>query len=152
MPGYYIITIAAFLFISLLTLYRLKSVPLRIGNRGRVDFGFMSFISAISYLALLNVIVFAGLKEIGIQKSSLFAAMWLAGLVGGILLKKPILNFFAGMLIRVFLHFKGEETVRHKGESAVILEVKTFETILKLSENRSIFVSNASVCMQYILN
>jgi small-conductance mechanosensitive channel len=152
MSEYHIFVIVVFSILLLWTMHLLKNIFRTIGNRGRVDFRFMSFISAISYLALLNAIVFASLREIGIQNSATFAAVWISGLAAGVYLKKPVSNFVAGILIRLFLLLRGDATVRHNGEFAVVSEVKAFETRLKLSENNAVLVSNSRLCLQYILN
>lgn len=73
--------------------------------RDRLDAILVSFGGNLAYGAVLGIAILAALHQLGVQTTSIVAALGAAGLAIGLALQGSLANFAAGILIVIFRPF-----------------------------------------------
>ena len=121
-------------------------------ERSKVDETLISFTCHLSYIALLIIVVIAALNKLGIQTASFIAILGAAGLAVGLALQGSLSNFAAGVLIIIFRPFKVNDFIEAAGIGATVEEIEIFTTKLKTPDNKTVFVPNAKITADKIIN
>lgn len=111
-----------------------------------------SFVTHVTYIALLTFVVIAALGNLGIQTGSFIAVVGAAGLAIGLALQGSLSNFAAGVLIVIFRPFKVGDYIDGAGVSGTVTEIQIFNTILTSIDNKLIIVPNAKLTGDNIIN
>lgn len=121
-------------------------------KRSKVDETLISFTCNLSYIALLIIVIIAALNKLGIQTASIIAILGAAGLAVGLALQGSLANFAAGVLIIIFRPFKVNDYIEAAGIGGTVEEIQIFTTKLKTPDNKTIFVPNAKITADKIIN
>lgn len=121
-------------------------------KRSKVDETLISFTGHLSYIALLIIVVIAALNKLGIQTTSFIAILGAAGLAVGLALQGSLANFAAGVLLIVFRPFRVNDYIEAAGIGGTVEEIQIFTTKLKTPDNKTIFVPNAKITADKIIN
>ncbi len=121
-------------------------------NSRGVDPTITSFISNITYYAMLVMVVIAALGQLGVQTASFVAIIGAAGLAVGFALQGSLANFAAGVMLILFRPFKIGDFVEAGGTAGVVNEISIFSTILKTGDNKTVIISNGTVMGGNIIN
>ena len=105
-----------------------------------------------AYIALLLLVIFAALEQIGVNTTSALAVFGAASLAVGLAVKDSLSNFASGVLIAYFEPFKLNHYVEAGGSSGTVIEVGMFNTILLTPDNKRIIVPNSLVYNGTIVN
>jgi len=124
----------------------------RVLSARNVDATLTGFLSSITYLALMTMVVIAALQKLGVQTTSFIAVLGAATLAIGFALQGSLSNFAAGVLIIFFRPFRAGDYVEVAGVAGVVLDVQVFATSLKTPDNKKIVVPNGSVMGGNITN
>lgn len=130
----------------------LRNILEKMMRKGKVDETLISFISHLTYILLLVIIVIAALNQLGIQTTSFIAIIGAAGLAVGLALQGSLANFAAGVLMIIFRPFKVGDYVEAGGTAGTINEINIFTTVLTSPDNRVIIVPNAKITGDNIVN
>jgi len=121
-------------------------------ERGRVDPMLASFLSKLSYFALLAFVVVSSASMVGVQTASFVAVIGAAGLAVGFALQGSLSNFASGVMLLVFRPFRVGDFVEAAGTQGTVDEVGIFATTLKSPDNKRVIVSNSAVYGSTITN
>jgi len=130
----------------------LRNILVRIMRQGKVDETLISFVSHLTYIAVIIIVVIAALNQLGVQTTSFIAIIGAAGLAVGLALQGSLANFAAGVLMIIFRPFKVGDYIEGGGTAGTVEEIQIFNTILVTPDNKVIIVPNAQMTGGNIVN
>jgi|UniRef100_UPI0040499A26 small conductance mechanosensitive channel len=110
------------------------------------------FVTKISYVLLLLIVIMASLDMLGIRTTSLVAIIGAAGLAVGLALQGSLANFAAGVMIIIFRPFKIGDFIDAGGIKGIVEEISIFTTNLRTPDNLAVIVPNAKITDGSITN
>ena len=110
------------------------------------------FVTKISYVLLLLIVIMASLDMLGIRTTSLVAIIGAAGLAVGLALQGSMANFAAGVMIIIFRPFKIGDFIDAGGIKGIVDEISIFTTNLRTPDNLAVIVPNAKITDGSITN
>ncbi len=117
-----------------------------------VDPTLISFLASLSYWGLMAFLLISAVGIMGIQTSSLVAALGAAGLAVGLALQGSLSNFAAGMLIIIFRPFKVGEFIEAGGITGTVREITILTTVLNTVDNKKVIMPNSKIMDGTIVN
>ncbi len=150
--GLKVIAAAAILVIGYFAAIGIRGFIRRMLRRSRVDETLVSFITSVSYVAIMAFIIIAAVGKLGVQTASFVAVIGAAGLAVGLALQGSLANFAAGVLMVIFKPFKVGDFIEAGGSTGVVEEIGIFTTEIKSPDNKKIIVPNAKVTGDNIIN
>ncbi|MEM9948299.1 MAG: mechanosensitive ion channel domain-containing protein [Cyanobacteria bacterium P01_D01_bin.36] len=128
------------------TLARLtKRLVKKIMTKAQIDPTLTVFATNILFYAIMAFVVLAVLGQMGIETTSLAAAIGAAGLAIGLALQGSLTNFAAGIIIIIFRPFHVGDWVEADGYSGYIEEIELLTTTLKTLDNRTVIIPNGKL-------
>jgi len=124
----------------------------RLMIKRKVDGTLVSFVSHLSYVALLAFIIIAALNQLGIQTASFIAVLGAAGLAVGLALQGSLSNFAAGVLMIIFRPFRVGDYIEGAGTAGTVEQIQIFTTQLKSPDNKTIIIPNSKISGDNIVN
>ncbi|MFW1677027.1 mechanosensitive ion channel family protein [Pontibacter sp. JAM-7] len=124
----------------------------RILRKAKMDDMLVHFVSSISSILLLLVIVVASLNQLGVDTTSLIALVGAAGLAVGLALQDSLKNFAAGVMLIVFKPFREGDFVEASGVSGVVEKIHIFNTEMRTGDNRAVIIPNGGIYSGVIIN
>lgn len=121
-------------------------------QKGTVDETLVSFVSSLTYVAIMAFVIIAALGKLGVQTASFVAVLAAAGLAIGLALQGSLSNFAAGFLLIIFKPFKVGDFIEGGGATGVVEEIGIFTTELRSPDNKKIIVPNAKMTSDNIVN
>src|SRR5215475_9564927 len=121
-------------------------------TRAQVEPTVTRFLTHVSYVLLLIVVVIIALGQLGIQTTSLLAMLSAAGLAIGLALQGSLTNFAAGLLLILFRPIKQGDFIRAAGVEGTVQEVQILTTTLYTADNLRLTVPNAKIMQDTITN
>jgi small conductance mechanosensitive channel len=150
--GLKVIAALAIIVIGRFTAIGVRSLVRRLLKKSLVDETLVSFITSVSYVAIMAFVIIAALGQLGIQTASFVAVLGAAGLAVGLALQGSLANFAAGLLMIIFKPFKVGDFIEAGGVSGIVEEIGIFTTELKSPDNKKIIVPNAKATADNIIN
>ncbi|MFO7659880.1 MAG: mechanosensitive ion channel [Candidatus Cloacimonadaceae bacterium] len=111
-----------------------------------------NFLSSIIFFLVMLFVIIAAIAKIGIQTASLVAIIGGAGLAIGLALQGSLANFAGGVMLILFHPFKVGDTITGAGQTGKVHEIQMFSTIMIGEENKVIFIPNAKLSNDVIVN
>ena len=121
-------------------------------NKHNVDPTLTSFVTSVSYVAMMTFVVISALGVLGIPTAQFVAILGAAGLAVGLALQGSLSNFAAGVLMIIFKPLKVGDFIEAGGVAGSVEEVGIFTTIIKTPDNKKIIVPNSKVTGDNIVN
>lgn len=137
-----------FKFINIVT----KKIEKKLDNNPKVDTTIVKFLSPLISKILKFFIVVCYIGFIGIETSSIAAAITSAGLAIGLALQGSLSNFAGGFIIMLMRPFKVGDYIETCGESGVVENIQVFYTTLVTIDNRVIKIPNGQVASSTIID
>ncbi|MEO1445980.1 MAG: mechanosensitive ion channel domain-containing protein, partial [Cyanobacteria bacterium J06635_11] len=110
------------------------------------------FASNILFYVIMAFVVLAALGAVGIETTSLIAALGAAGLAIGLALQGSLTNFAAGIIIIIFQPFRVGDWVEVDGHSGYIMEIELLTTSLRTLDNRTVILPNGALTENSLVN
>ena len=110
------------------------------------------FISSFAGIALKIILIISVIGMLGFEMTSLLALMGGAGVAVGMALSGTLQNFAGGVMILVFKPFKVGDFIEAQGYSGKVKEIQIFSTILTTPDNKTVFIPNAPLSNQTLVN
>jgi len=130
----------------------IRKLIVKVMDKRKVDKTISSFISSLTFSALLVFVILAALSQLGIQTTSFMAIIGAAGLAIGLALQGSLSNFASGFLIILFKPFKVGDYVDAGGVSGIISKISVFTTEINSLDNKKIIVPNSQIMNGTIIN
>jgi small conductance mechanosensitive channel len=150
--GVRILAALAILVIGRIVAGAIKKGLARAMERSKVDTTLISFVTNVTYVALMAFVIIAAVGKLGVQTASFVAVIGAAGLAIGLALQGSLANFAAGVLMIIFRPFRVGDYIEGGGMAGTVEEISIFTTHLKSPDNRSIIVPNAKITSDSIVN
>lgn len=150
--GLKVIAAIAILVLGRIAAGIVRSVVRRLLRKSKVDETLVSFVSSLTYVAVMAFIVIAAISRLGVQTASFVAVLGAAGLAVGLALQGSLANFAAGVLMIIFKPFKVGDFISAGGVTGGVEAMGIFTTVLKSPDNKKIIVPNAKVTSDSITN
>lgn len=129
-----------------------RSTVRRVLQKSKVDELLISFVSSLSYMAMLAFVIIAALNQLGIQTTSFVAIIGAAGLAIGLALQGALSNFAAGVLMLIFRPFKNGDYIEGGGVSGTVEQIQIFTTELLTPDNKLVIIPNSNMMGGNIVN
>jgi small conductance mechanosensitive channel len=100
----------------------------------------------------LVFVVVAALAQLGIQTTSLAAALGAAGLAIGLALQGSLSNLASGVLIIALHPFRLGDNIETAGKTGVVTDINIFTTTLKTEDGQEVIVPNGKITADVIVN
>lgn len=121
-------------------------------KKKEVDSTLSKFFVSIIKAALIVFVLISVASQIGIETTSFVAVIGAAGLAIGFALQGSLSNFAAGIMLIVFRPFKAGDFIEGGGMAGSVQEVGIFITVLHTPDNKKIFLPNAKLTSDNIVN
>ncbi len=112
----------------------------------------VSFVSSFLFIALMVVVIIAALGQLGVNVTPFVAVLGAAGLAVGLAFQGSLANFSAGILIILFKPFRVGDVIEAAGIIGTVRDITIFTTELCTADNRKVFIPNAKLTDDNIIN
>ncbi|MDR2430041.1 MAG: mechanosensitive ion channel family protein [Puniceicoccales bacterium] len=120
--------------------------------RAHLDVTLAKFLHRVAHGFLLVVVALAVLNILGVETTSLVAAIGATGLAIGLALQGTLSNFAAGMMLVVFRPFNVDDAIEAGGITGTVEEIGLFTTTLRTPDNRLVVVPNSTFTSNAVTN
>lgn len=121
-------------------------------TRANVDSTLVGFVSNLSFMTLIVIVVISALGQLGINTTSFAAILGAAGLAIGFALQGSLGNFAAGVMLIIFRPFKAGDFIEAGGVAGIVEEVQVFATKIRTGDNKEVTVPNGGITGGSIVN
>jgi small conductance mechanosensitive channel len=131
---------------------RISNLLARLLGKHDFDPALVSFLTNMSYYALIVLVVVAAAGRLGINTASFLTVIGAAGLAVGLALKDSLSNFAAGVMLVLFRPFTIGDVVSTAGITAKVEKITIFNTLFCSPDNQLIIVPNSKIISDIITN
>ena len=117
-----------------------------------VETSLRSFLRSLVKVLLTVVLILAIVQTLGVNTSSFLAIFASAGLAIGMALSGTLQNFAGGVILLILRPYKVGDYIEAQGQTGTVDEIGLFQTRMKTSDNRTIYVPNNSIATSIIDN
>ncbi|MCK8067981.1 MULTISPECIES: mechanosensitive ion channel family protein [Cobetia] len=121
-------------------------------HRKSMDEAAAGFVGQIAYAILVVMVLLTALDQLGVDTTSMIAALGAAGLAIGLALQSSLSNLASGFLLVTLRPFKKGDYVEAAGTSGSVDQITMLQTRLVTPDNRKVTVPNSSVMSNTITN
>ena len=121
-------------------------------TRHEVETSLRSFLRSLVKVLLMVVLLLAIVQTLGVNTSSFLAIFASAGLAIGMALSGTLQNFAGGVVLLILRPYKVGDYIEAQGQSGTVAEIGLFQTRLKTTDNRIVYVPNSSISTSIIDN
>lgn len=111
-----------------------------------------NFLSKIAFVGIMILVVVATLGTMGVQTTSIIAALGAAGLAIALALKDSLSNLASGIMLVVFRPFTKDDKVEIGGVVGVIEDISLFHTYMRMADGKLVIMPNTSVATTQVIN
>lgn len=141
-----------FLIVGFKIIKVVKRSVSRMLERSKIDETLQPFLKSL-IVVLLKILLFVSvLGMIGLEMTSFIALLGAAGLAVGMALSGTLQNFAGGVIILFFKPFKVGDFIEAQGYLGVVKEIQIFVTILKTTDNKTVFIPNGGLANSSLTN
>lgn len=117
-----------------------------------VDETLVKFFTALVNISLIAFVIIAAISKVGVETTSFVAVLGAAGLAVGFALQGSLSNFASGVMLIIFKPIKVGDYVQGGGMEGIVEEIGIFVTTLITLDNKAVFVPNAKLTADNIVN
>ena len=121
-------------------------------DRHDVETSLRSFLRSLVKVLLMVVLLLAIVQTLGVNTSSFLAIFASAGLAIGMALSGTLQNFAGGVVLLILRPYKVGDYIEAQGQTGTVDEIGLFQTRLKTTDNRIVYVPNSSISTSIIDN
>ncbi|MBP9694722.1 MAG: mechanosensitive ion channel [Alphaproteobacteria bacterium] len=121
-------------------------------KKAKIESSIRSFLTNIIKALCYTFIVIAALSKIGIDTTSMAAAIAAAGLAIGLSLQNSLSNFAAGVMIVIFKFFRVDDFIQVADIEGTVEEISILTTTLIAKDNREIIIPNSQMISGHLIN
>lgn len=151
--GWILLKAALVFIVGRVLVSSINMVIRKILDKRAIDPSVKTFIGSLINVVLIILLIISVVGALGVQTTSFAALLASAGVAIGMALSGNLANFAGGLIILVFKPFKvGDYIDAQSGVSGTVQEIQIFHTILRMVDNRIIYVPNGSLSSNAITN
>ncbi len=121
-------------------------------ERAKVDQGVREFLYACVKIVIKIIVVITALSTMGMNVTTLVAALGTAGVAIGLALKDSLSNFASGVLILFNHTFKVGDFIEIDGQTGTVRRIELMFTTLATADNKRLIVPNSVITSDMIIN
>jgi small conductance mechanosensitive channel len=110
------------------------------------------FARHMTYIGILIFVVIAALAAVDVETTQFAMVIGAAGLAIGLALQGSLANFASGFLMIIFRPFKVGDFIEAAGTKGTVKEIGIFNTIINTPDNIRVFIPNAKLTGDNIMN
>jgi small conductance mechanosensitive channel len=129
-----------------------RTVTRLAGRTGHIEPTLLSVLGSVIRYALIVVILVAALGQLGIETTSILAALGAAGLAIGLALQGTLANVAAGMMLLWLRPFKIGDYIEVGDTAGTMLTIGLFSSELKSWDGIFLFVPNSELWNEKVIN
>ena len=129
-----------------------KKIEKKLLEKRKIDSMILDFLSPIITIGLKTIVGICYIGFIGIETSSIIAAISSVGLAIGLALQGSLSNFAGGFVILIMRPFKIGDYIETCGESGFVENIHIFYTKLVTIDNKVIYIPNGEVASSTIVD
>ena len=141
-----------FLFVGFKIIRLIRRSVRRMLDRSKVDDTLQPFLMSLIVILLRALLIISVLGMIGLEMTSFIAILGAAGLAIGMALSGTLQNFAGGVIILIFKPFKVGDFIDAQGHMGIVKEIQIFVTILKTTDNKTVFIPNGPLSNSSLTN
>lgn len=130
----------------------LRKLVHKVMTKRKVEGTVVSFVSNLSYVAMMTFVILSAITRLGIPTTSFIAVIGAAGLAIGLAFQSSLSNFAAGFLLVLFQPFKKGDFIEGGGTMGIVDEIQIFTTRLTTPDNKLIIIPNSKLMGDNITN
>lgn len=120
--------------------------------KAHVDKTLAQFARHMTYIGVLISVVIAALAAVNVETTQFAMVIGAAGLAIGLALQGSLANFASGFLMIIFRPFKVGDFIEAAGTKGIVKEIGIFNTIINSPDNIRVFIPNAKLTGDNIMN
>lgn len=121
-------------------------------NRSKVEKGAISFIYSVTKTFLLLIAVVSAIAQLGINITSVIAALGAAGITAGLALKDTLSNFASGIFILFNKPFVTGDFIEVEGSTGTVVNIELMFTTLRTVDNKHVVFPNSKLTENKLIN
>ena len=121
-------------------------------ERAKVDQGVREFLYACIKIVIKIIVVITALSTMGMNVTTLIAALGTAGVAIGLALKDSLSNFASGVLILFNHTFKVGDFIEIDGKMGTVRRIELMFTTLATADNKRLVIPNSVITSDMIIN
>lgn len=129
-----------------------KQIVKKVMVRAQVEPTLTVFATNILFYGIMAFVLLASLGQLGIETTSLVAAIGAAGLAVGLALQGALTNFAAGILIIIFHPFRLDDWIEAGDHSGIVVAIEMLTTTLRTLDNRTVVIPNGLLTEGSLVN
>lgn len=124
----------------------------KVMRRGKLDAGIISFVYSITKNVLRVIVLISTASKLGVNVTSIIAAIGAAGVTIGIALKDSLANVASGALIIINKPFHVGDYLEIEGLQGTVTKIEMMTTTMNTFDNKSIVIPNSRITSNNIVN
>ncbi len=125
---------------------------IRLLNKRDVDPSLKSFLKSLISITLKIALIISVVGMVGVQVTVFIALFASIGVGIGMALSGTLQNVAGGIFILFMKPFKVGDFIKVQGEMGTVREIRLFNTVLKTSDNKTVFVPNGQSLNGILIN
>ncbi|WP_457942748.1 mechanosensitive ion channel family protein [Caproiciproducens sp. LBM24188] len=121
-------------------------------SRGGADSGIVSFICSLLRVVFKIIVVIMAAQQLGLNVTSLIAALTTAGVAIGLALKDNMANIAGGAQIIFTKPFRGGDYIALQNVEGTVERIEIMFTVLRTFDNKEIVIPNSKITDSVITN
>lgn len=110
------------------------------------------FLSKVIFVAVVILVVVAVLGTMGVQTTSIIAALGAAGLAIALALKDSLSNLASGIMLVVFRPFTKNDTIEVENSVGIVEDISLFHTYMKTPDGKLVVIPNTNIANSQVIN
>ena len=121
-------------------------------ERAKVDQGVREFLYSCVKIVIKIMVIITALSTLGMNVTTLIAALGTAGVAIGLALKDSLSNFASGVLILFNHTFKVGDFIEIDGQKGTVRRIELMFTTLATADNKRLVIPNSVLTSDMIIN
>lgn len=121
-------------------------------ERAKVDQGVRTFLHSCVKIVIKIIVLITVLSTLGMNVTTLIAALGTAGVAIGLALKDSLSNFASGVLILFNHTFRVGDFIEINGQMGTVKRIELMFTTLSTADNKNLVVPNSVITNDMIIN
>lgn len=121
-------------------------------SKSKVEKGAVSFIYSVVKSVLVIVAIVSGIAQLGVNITSVIAALGAAGITAGLALKDTLSNFASGIFILFNKPFVAGDYIEIEGSAGTVVNIELMFTTLRTPDNKHIVFPNSKLTENKLIN
>jgi small conductance mechanosensitive channel len=117
-----------------------------------MDASLIPFLTTLSRIILLIMLIISVMQMIGVEMTSFIALLGAAGISLGMALSGSLQHFAGGVLLLVYRPFRAGDFIEAQGHRGTVNEIGIYSTVITTIDNRKVFIPNGPLSTGTIVN